>query len=262
MASRFDVSLEITPPRSDRPELLWRRARLLESHTRRVNVIARRDRQSSLDASLRLLGLGFEPVWHIANRGRSVAEVEADIERAATGGLDRMLCVRGEYKATDCADTPKIREVVRTLRRALPGASIGVSVDHHRGAGVFRNLGPKLEAGADRVQTQVTFDLEALAPVADEILARAPRVQIVPMVLPLLSREAAVRTARRLSIPLPQRLLSRLEELGEAAGWEHFEALVASVAHDERFAGVAIMTPMDANSEYARRLRAVLSRQL
>ncbi len=253
-----NVSLEITPPKLDRPAVLLRRAGLLGTGVRRVNVIARRDRQSSLNASLELSRLGFEPVWHLTNRGRRFAGLEAEIDRAASGGIARMLCVRGEYKAVDGAETPKLREVVRMLRRTIPDASVGVTVDPHAGARGLRNLWPKLDAGADRVQSQVVFDLDPLQRLADALAERGSQVELIAMLLPVLSRSAALGISRRLSIPLPAMLEEQLERGAEPGGWSHFESLLYAIARDERFGGVAIMTPMDPDPAYAMRLRAAL----
>ena len=75
----FPVSLEITPPRTSKPAVLRRRARLLDACTMTVNVIQRPERQSSLEAALALRREGLEPIWHLATGGRTEAEVVADI---------------------------------------------------------------------------------------------------------------------------------------------------------------------------------------
>jgi 5,10-methylenetetrahydrofolate reductase len=257
------VTLEITPPARSLPGVLLRRARALGPRTRRVNVIQRPERWSSLEASIALREHGFEPVWHLANRGLGGAELERQVRRAAAAGIPRVLCVRGEHKAEDGVDTPRIREVVRRLRRELPSAHVSVTFNHHvaRALGARRaleNLDGKLEAGALGVQTQVTFELESLGGFAEGILARHPQVAVTPMLMPVLSTRAAIRLSRRLSIPLPGMLLHRLEAFGAEAGWEHFRTFAAAVARSPLYDGLAIMTPIDPDEAFAARLRSVL----
>jgi 5,10-methylenetetrahydrofolate reductase len=70
------------------------------------------------------------------------------------------------------------------------------------------NLWPKLEAGADFVQTQPVFESASLRGVAERIRARAPRVAILPMVIPIAS--AAAAKSSRCGRIAPASLLGRL----------------------------------------------------
>ena len=255
-----NLTLEITPPASRRPAVLLRRARALEPLTRRINVIQRPERWPSLEASIALREHGYEPVWHLANRGRSVGHIEAEIGLAREAGIRDVLCIRGEHKAEDGVDTPKIREVVRLLGRLHPVARVAVTLNHHvRSSRVFENLHAKLEAGARAVQTQVTFDLESLRPFAERIASEHPGVALTPMLMPVLSARAAVRLSRRLAIPLPAGLLHRLEVFGEDAGWDHFREFASAVVRSGLYDGLAVMTPIDPSPAFGERLRETLS---
>lgn len=251
----LEVSLEITPPVSPRPAVLLRRARALGSLPRRVNVIHRTNRWSSLDASITLRQAGLEAVWHVANRGRVASELERDIDRAKLAGLRRVLCVRGEYEECDRLETPKIREVVAMIRRGLPDAHIAVTLDHHQPGGrVMQNLLPKLEAGANAVQTQVTFELDTLRPFAEKLKADRPGLVITPMLMPTLSVESTRRLAHRLSISFPSDLLAGLARDGPEAGWDHFARLVTAIDQSPLYDGFTVMTPMDMNEAFSTRL--------
>ena len=117
----FGVALEITPPREPRSDVLLRRARLLGPLARAVHVIQRPGRLSSLDASIELERAGIEAVWHVTNRGRTRAELEAEIERAAAAGLRAALVVRGEGDQADRDDTPSLRASSRGSAPRSPG---------------------------------------------------------------------------------------------------------------------------------------------
>lgn len=258
--ARFPIALEITPPAQPKPRVLLRRARTVGGMPAYINVIQRSDRWSSLDASIRLREHGFDPVWHLANRGRSISRIDTDIARARQAGLSRVLCIRGEHKSEDSVDTPKIREVVRMLNLCLPGVHIGVTLNHHGNAErTMANLWPKLDAGARSIQTQLTFELDSLAPLARELKHCRPDVAIMPMLMPLLSEAAALQVTRRLSIPTPAGLVRDLRRFGPDAGWAHFGRLVALIRTNPLYDGVAIMTPIDMGPAFAARVRDCLS---
>ena len=247
--SPFSVALEITPPRELRPEILLRRAQLLEAD--RVHVIQRPDRLSSLEASLLLAHAGLDPVWHVVNRGRTRDEIETDVRRAGVGGIRRALCVRGEGDDKDGPTTPRIREIVARLREAWPDGSIGVTMNQYGPRDrVLHNLFPKLEAGADFIQTQPVFDLARFESWAREVRRRAPSVELVAMLMPAVPYRTAERIALRLGVHLP----ALVDE------WHGFAEMLQALAESPLADGVAILTPaMDASPEFAARLRAALS---
>lgn len=254
------VVLEITPPARPRADVLLRRASALGPAVRVVNVISRPERWSSLEAAVVLREHGFDPVWHLPNRGRRMEDVDRELARAEAADVRRVLCLRGEHKAAESPDEPKIREVVARVRARLPKSAIGVTLNHHLWTARAReNLWRKVDAGADFVQTQVTFDLRGLRPIAATLHARHPGVAIVPMLLPVVSPDAALRVARRLGIPLDQTLHHDLERRGAEAGWEAFARRFDEIQADPGFAGVAIMTPIDPAPDYLARLRAIVT---
>jgi len=256
------IVLEITPPARPRTDILLRRASLLGNPRQVVNVIARPDRWASLSAAAALVAHGFEPVWHLTTRDRRLAEIEHEIEVAGEAGVRRVLCLRGERSgpAPEGAGTdPRIRDVVALLRRRLPGAAIGVTLNHHLPQpGVLPNLVGKLDSGADFVQTQLSFSLRGLGAIAALLHRRFPDVALIPMIAPVLRADAARATARRLRIPLDQALHHALERGGEEAGWRAFAARLDQIRTSHHFATAALMTPMDPTPAYAARLRALV----
>lgn len=258
----FAVALEITPPRERNAELLLRRARLLGERASAVHVVQRPDRLASVDASIELEGNGLHAVWHVTNRGRARADVEAEIERAAGAGLRAALVVRGEGDLADRDDTPSLRAIVSRIRARLPGARIGVTLNPYLDpARALANLWPKLDAGAAFIQTQPVFELATLRGVAEPIRARAPHVQILPMVIPLVSAAAAEKLALRLRLPLPEHTVDRLARGGEAEGWRLFAETLRELRASGLVDGVAVMTQaMDPPPSFGLALRDALER--
>jgi 5,10-methylenetetrahydrofolate reductase len=237
----FSVALEITPPRELRPEVLLRRARLLDGIARHVHVIQRPDRMSSLEASLLLADAGLEPVLHVVHRGRTRDEIVAELERARAGGIRRVVCIRGEGEEKG---GPRIRDVVARAR----GFEVGVTANQYGPRDrVLRNLTAKLDAGARFVQTQPVFEWDAFVSLAREIRAHAPDVSIVAMLMP--TTRGADQVARRLGVSLPGR-----------RGWEPFRELLAALRESPLADGVAILTPtIDPDTAFAEALRAALA---
>lgn len=238
---QFPVALEITPPRKPRPRVLLRRAHLLGDAADAINVIQRPDRQSSLDASLELVANGIEPVWHLTVRGRSRDQIAADIGRARDGGIRQILCVRGDTPGTHDGG-PTIRDAVAMVTQAIPGALVGATLNQYRASPTaLRNLAAKLEAGAAYVQTQPVFDVPTFVAAARRVLAVAPGVRIVPMVMPLLSSDAMDRIGERLQIPFPDELRRRIAS-GPAAAWGAFADLLSELRATGLAHGLAVMT--------------------
>ncbi|MGH2585132.1 MAG: methylenetetrahydrofolate reductase, partial [Dehalococcoidia bacterium] len=126
-------------------------------------------------------------------------------------------------------------------------------------AAVFRNLLPKLEAGAGYVQTQPVFDLKTLRPAAEALRDASPSTRIVAMVMPLLSIEAAQRIEARLGVRLPERLCRDLDHGGAEAGWCAFGEVIGALACSPLVDGVAVMTfEMDPSPEVRQRIVAAL----
>ncbi len=258
------IALEITPPKKRLDDVLFRRARLIGDRADAVNVIQRPDRLSSLDACLILSAAGFNPVWHVVNRGRTHAEIASELRSAASGGIDAMLCLRGDHAGEDASDTPKIHEVIASAREELPHALIGATANQYAPRDrVLANLMPKLRAGANFVQTNPVLEFDVLRTLATEIKSRAPETKIVPMVMPLVSVATARRIRDRLALPVPDDLVIRLEAEGEPAGWNAFAETVAALAESPLVDGLAIMTSeMDAPPATGKRIAASLSSAL
>jgi 5,10-methylenetetrahydrofolate reductase len=184
------------------------------------------------------------------------------MKRAQEAGIRQVLCIRGDHDAADGADTPKLREVVAMARETMPGAAIGATFNQYapRLDAVFRNLGPKIDAGATYVQTQPVFDLEQFRPAAERLREQFPGVRIVTMAMPLLSIADAERVAARLGITLPG-VATRRIAAGTESAWELFEELIGQLAASPLVDGAAIMTAeMDPAAETAARIAATLTR--
>jgi 5,10-methylenetetrahydrofolate reductase len=260
-AGRFAVALEITPPQRHLPKVLLRRARLLGDAADAVNVIQRPDRQSSLAASLELRAAGIDPVWHLAARGMTAADVTRAAEAARAGGVEQVLCVAGDQAPGEGGAWVTVREAVRLVRAAMPGVTVGATLNQYARdpERARRNLLPKLAAGASYVQTQPTFDVAALEAELAAVRAEADGIAAVAMAMPLLTAEAGERIAQRLGLELPGRLRDILAAGDTPGAWAYFRETVARLVDSPAVQGVAIMTfEMDPPPEMGERIVAAL----
>ena len=239
----FPVALEITPPKTRNLRVLLRRAALLGDVPAAVNVIQRPGRQSSLDASIDLLAAGLAPAWHLVTRARPPADVEAEVVRAASARLDVALVLLGDHAVSSSAPVPgmTIRDTIRLVRERMPVALIGATVNQYANdhGAMFRNLAPKLHAGASYVQGQPVFDVDRFHAVASAVKDLSPQTKVVAMAMPLLSGEAADRVSSRLGFPIPEEVRSAVSA---GRSWDVFGDTLASLRADPVVDGVAVMT--------------------
>ena len=241
---RFAVALEILPPQKVLPKVLLRRARLLNGAPQAINVIQRPGRQSSLEASVALQREGIEPAWHLVTRGRSRSEILQDLETAAQGGIDQVLCILGDHAGGEVPDAPSIREAIAMTRHRLPAAFVGATLNQYARdpEAVLRNLMPKLRAGASYVQTQPVFETSTLETYAVSVARDAPETRVIAMAMPLLSFEAAERIEERLAVRLPESLREMLQTGDVSLAWAAFRATIEQLVAAPFVHGVAIMT--------------------
>ncbi|MGI8925783.1 MAG: methylenetetrahydrofolate reductase [Tepidiformaceae bacterium] len=256
----FPVALEITPPQQPLPAVLLRRARLLGTAACAVNVIQRPGRQTSLQASCVLASAGVQPAWHLVTRGRTHADILADLRVAAAAGVQQVLCIRGDHVGPDQPGAPTIREATALAVEHLPGAYAGATLNQYGDdvQAVRKNLEGKIKAGAAYVQTQPVFAIEDSWPALEWLRERWPATRVVAMAMPLLTEDAAAKIEARLGIALPPSLRRAIAG-GEGAAWECFTETLAGLAASPLVDGVAIMTfEMDPAAATGERIVACL----
>jgi methylenetetrahydrofolate reductase (NADPH) len=241
-AQPLTVDLEILPPADDRSYVVVRRrASALGLRLGAVNVISRPERMSSLQASLHLKARGWEPVWHLVARGRRRDEVEADLDRAAEGGVTNVLCLFGEVAAGEPGQLTTL-ELIRLLsgRGFFTGAAIDLNFVPLEKA--LRDARRKAEAGAHFLQTQILYDYEKLLRFCaglGEMVERPPFV--LASTMPVLSLAQAAEIPRRLGVELPEEFARRLAAAPDRAGLELLEEGVAAMRASPAIHGLTLM---------------------
>jgi len=182
----FAVTAEITPDLSGSPDRVRAQARTLRGSADACNVTdcpRALVRISSLAASAILLQEGVEPVMQVAMRDRNRIALQADLLGAHALGVRNVAFMSGddpkagnEPDATPVYEwtTEQVLAAAKKLRDQgrlaggdgvdePPNLFLGATVNPFGGAleESVVNLRGKVDAGADFVQTQAVFDLDA-----------------------------------------------------------------------------------------------------
>jgi len=242
---RFCVTAEVVPPRSADPAAVVAQAKELVGYADAVNVT---DNPASAAHMAPLAGVavvadaGIEPILQLTCRDRNRLALTADLLGGWALGARAVLCLSGDPAAR--GDHPDAKEVydltvldlvglaagLRDEGRLLSGATIegppryliGVA-DLPLAAGYDpTRLEAKISAGADFVQTQIVYDVEAFTAWADGARSRGvfDRVAVIAGVAPLRNARQARLVASLPGVSVPADVLRALEEAGADAETE------------------------------------------
>ncbi len=246
----FALTSEIAPPPSaDGSEIREQAARyrgvvdacnVTDSTRARVRI-------SSLAAAVIVKQEGLEPVLQMVSRDRNRIALQADLLGAAALGIQNVLCLWGdppaagnepEAKGVFDLKTEEMIDMFRNLR------------DHGTLRGGDRvETPPKIfigaVAGADFVQTQAVYDLDAFEEwmrlVRKEWLHE--KVYILAGVIPLKSSQMAQFMVEKLGVVVPKHILDRMERAPDpkAEGLSIAVRTIKAVKKIEGIRGVHIM---------------------
>jgi methionine synthase / methylenetetrahydrofolate reductase(NADPH) len=196
--------------------------------------------------------VGVDTVLHFPTRGRNLLRIQGDLLAAHALGIRNVLVIMGDPTvigdypqasgAYDVVPTGLVRIIKHGLNAGVDqaGAAIGdptsffagcalnpFAVDPDREIGVLRR---KLEAGADFLLTQPTFEPERLRDFLDRYRrAHGPlRVPVLAGLLPLVSERHAAFMANEVpGVHIPEAVLRRLRGDGEIAQAEGLRLALA-----------------------------------
>jgi homocysteine S-methyltransferase len=179
--------------------------------------------------------LGIETIVHVTTRDRNVMALQADLIGAHVLGLRNVLCLRGDQPTgTGYARAVGVWDVTPVgLMRLLKGLNEGLDwagnamtqpTSFFVGAAAnptapsleaeIKLLRRKAEAGADFIQTQAVYDIEAL----ERFLEKASRfgLPVLMGLLPLHSERHAEFIHNELpGVVVPERVRERMRAAGE-----------------------------------------------
>lgn len=269
-AGTFTVTGEIVPPRSGSSDDLTAHARGLVGYVDAVNVTdnpTASAHMSPLAGARFVHEAGLEPTLQITCRDRNRLGLTADLLGAWALGARNVFCLTGDpIRVGDHPDAKvsadlTVDDLVALARRlreegtTLAGAQIGDPPRYLIGVADVpladpydpRKLEGKLEAGADFVITQITYDVGALEAWADAMRPRGlfERAVVMIGVTPLRSvRHARFMDERLPGVRVPTDMVATLEAAGpdaRQAGLAITVDLIAAIRRIDGVAGIHVM---------------------
>jgi len=186
-AGHFAVTGELGPPQSADPEVIRKKAALLRGYCDAVNITDNQTaivRMSSIGAGAIVVQEGLEPVIQMTCRDRNRLAIQSDLLGAYALGMRNLLCLTGDHQtfgnhpnAKNVFDMDSIQLVQTvTAMRDLkvfqcgdafkgpePRFFVGAAAAPFADPLEFRpyRLAKKVKAGANFIQTQLIYDIEA-----------------------------------------------------------------------------------------------------
>jgi 5,10-methylenetetrahydrofolate reductase len=240
----FVVTAEAVPPRGGVAEPVLEQARALVGYADAVNVTdspTSAAHMSPVAGAALVAREGLEPTMQITTRDRNRLAITGDLLGGWALGARNLLCLTGDPVAA--GDHPEAKEVgdlsvidlvrfavqLRDRGQLLSGQEVEHPPRYFVGVAdepLARDYDPgrleaKADAGADFVQTQIVFDVDAIGTWAEQAQARGIFERMFVLVGVAPPRSAA--TARYLrdnlaGVVVPDAVISRLEEGGEDEG--------------------------------------------
>lgn len=266
----FTVTAEVVPPKGADADAVREQAEALAGYADAVNVTdnpTSSAHMSSVAGAALVAQSGLEPVVQVTTRDRNRLAVTADLLGAWALGARNVLCLTGD--PVSAGDHPEATEVydlsvldlvrfvvrLRDQGELLSGkrvdappkyfvgvADVPLAPDYDPG-----HLEAKVEAGADFVQTQIIYDVDALGEWADRIrpLGIFERAFVLVGVAPPRSARSARFMSEHLpGVLVPEQVIRRLEKAGEDAQLEGVRLtveVVRALRSVEGVAGVHVM---------------------
>jgi len=242
-AGHFAVTAELGPPQDANSAVIRKKAALLRGNCDAVNITDNQTaivRMSSIGAGLLTMQEGLEPIIQMTCRDRNRLAIQSDLLGAYALGLRNLLCLTGDHqtfgnhpnaKNVFDLDSLQLVQMVTGMRdqrifecgEAFKGPEprffVGAAEAPFAGPVDFRpfRLAKKVKAGANFIQTQLVYDVEAFARFMETVRGMGVHKQtyILVGVGPLKSPTMAKYMKESVpGILVPDSLLERMQQAG------------------------------------------------
>ena len=199
----FAVTGELGPPQNADGEVIRKKAKLLKGNCDAVNLTDNQTaivRMSSIGAGTIVVQEGLEPVIQMTCRDRNRLAMQSDLLGAYALGMRNLLCLSGDHQtfgnhpnAKNVFDMDSIQlvQMVAMMRdqhvfqcgEAFKGQEprffVGAAESPFANPIEFRplRLAKKVKAGANFIQTQLIYDIDALQDVHGESARTRPALR-------------------------------------------------------------------------------------
>jgi methylenetetrahydrofolate reductase (NADPH) len=242
-AGHFAVTGELGPPQSADPDVIHEKAVLLKGFCDAVNITDNQTaivRMSSIGAGALVVHEGLEPVIQMTCRDRNRLAIQSDLLGAYALGMRNLLCLSGDHQtfgnhptSKNVFDIDSIQQIqmVAAMRDECifqcgdkmkglePRFFIGAASAPFADPLDFRpyRLAKKVKAGADFIQSQLIYDIEAFKVFIEKVrkLGIHEETYFLAGVGPLKSPGMARYMKKNVpGILIPDEMISRMTEAG------------------------------------------------
>ncbi len=242
-AGHFAVTAELGPPQSAEGDVIRKKAGLLRDNCDAVNITDNQTaivRMSSIGAGTILVAEGLEPVIQMTCRDRNRLAIQADLLGAYALGMRNLLCITGDHqqfgnhptaKNVFDIDSVQLVQMVAGMRDdrvfqcgdAFDGQEprffVGAAAAPFADPADYRpyRLAKKIAAGANFIQTQLIYDVDAFARYMEKVRELGVHEQafILAGVGPLKSPGMARYMVNNVpGLLVPDALIDRMTEAG------------------------------------------------
>jgi 5,10-methylenetetrahydrofolate reductase len=239
----FAVTAEVVPPRTADPGVVVAQARALVGYADAANVTdspTGAAHMSPVAGAALVAREGLEPVVQLACRDRNRLAITGDLLGAWALGARNVLCLTGDPPADGDGASPAVvrdMDVLELVRFAvllrdraegLDGRRVDPAPRYFVGVADLplapgydsTRLERKADAGADFVQTQIVYDVDALGEWAEAMRPRGifERMFVLVGVAPPRSARTARYVREHLpGVVVPDELIRRLEDTDDPA---------------------------------------------
>jgi 5,10-methylenetetrahydrofolate reductase len=234
---KFIVTAELSPPKGVDLEVVLKKADFLKGRVDGVNAT---DNQvavlhlSSVAFCAILKREGLEPILQMNCRDRNSLAMQADLLGAYALGIRNVLAITGDYpkkalhhvvKPVFDIDSVQLIKLIKDMNNGLDfaGEKLVGAPDFTAGAVVNPGSDPiepqiiklkkKVDAGAEFIQTQITYDIDGFKRFRD--LAKDIKVKFLLGILPVRSMKMAQAVQNIPGVHLPKKLIERIDKAGD-----------------------------------------------
>jgi 5,10-methylenetetrahydrofolate reductase len=275
-AGIFAVTAELGPPQSADGAAIHQKASLLRGNCDAVNITDNQTaivRMSSIGSGALVVQEGLEPIIQMTCRDRNRLAMQSDLLAAYALGMRNLLCLTGDHQtfgnhptAKNVFDMDSIQMIQMVtqmrdqhifqcgdpLKGPEPRFFVGAAASPFAGPIEFRplRLAKKVKAGANFIQTQLVYDVEAFAKYMEKVreLGLHEKTYILAGVGPL--KSPGMAKYMKESVPgilVPEAIIKRMEAAGAAWAGKKKEGihicieLIQQIRQIKGVAGVHIM---------------------
>jgi 5,10-methylenetetrahydrofolate reductase len=259
----FAVTAELGPPKSADADAVRSKAKLFVGSVHAANVTDNQTavcRMTPLACSVFMQEVGLEPVMQMVCRDRNRLALQADMLGAWALGVRNIMILGGDppkvgnhpdAKPVFDLDTVALMAVARDMRekktflngeemKVAPAFFVGGAESPFGDQSKGDRLAAKVDAGANFVQTQPVYDVDAFAEWVGIIRGRGltDRCAIIAGITPPKSVKMLENMRNIPGMSIPDRVMKRLADAGDGARDEGIKLAVETIHRVREIPGV------------------------